>query len=200
MKEPFITADAYAAQVQALTDLEFQAYLSALSNDEKKNLSAVAINEMLNQSKTSKQTIYKDKMDMVIGADNSITAAVYYLDRTEDLNNLASNVNGVVQNQLSTLDKDTNTNGRQKEINEWANFNKIDSIYFMQILFIVLTFTSILLFFQMHGYISGYVFTLLSTLAGLIAGLILLFSTRYNNVSRNSRYWHKARFTKPVGA
>lgn len=198
MKEPFVTVADLATQAGLASDTAFQAYTSQLSKAQQKEFASSMIVGAMQTVDDNRLSTFDTQMSNITGADNNVTAATYYLNRTKDLNFLAQDMNSITEDQLNTIDLNNDLQLRQKEINEWSNFNKIDTIYFLQISFIVLTFISILVFLNMNGFISGFIFTLLSILAGLIAVLVLIFSTRYNNVSRDSRYWHKARFIKPV--
>jgi len=142
-------------------------------------------------------------MDQVTGADNNITSAAYYLSRTRDLTDLAKDIDNATLSQLNVSDINRNLSVRQKEINEWSNHNKLDTLYFLQILFISLTLIGIMAFLLSFNLISQSLFTFVSYVIGILALVILLLRWRFTKVNRDSRYWHKGRFpkqTKEVGA
>lgn len=110
-----------------------------------------------------------------------------YTPPTDDLEYMSRDIDEKIQANLETSD-------RQFEINEWSNNNKLDTLFFMQILFICLTFISTMMFLKLHDYITPYVFTITSIIAAIIACGTLILRARYTSVVRDSRYWHKARF------
>jgi hypothetical protein len=98
--------------------------------------------------------------------------------------------------QLNISEMNNGVAGRQNEINEWSNFNKLDTLYIMQILFITLSLVSIFVFMMSNNLISSSLFTFLAYSVTAIAVLMLVFRWRYTNVARDGRYWHKARFQR----
>ena len=196
MKEPFINLDTLIDQTQLLSDMELQAYLASLSSSQKSDFIASNVKDVMDNVQKIKSQKYLDMADQVAGADNNITSAAYYLSRTDDLKNLASDVDKLTIEQLNVADLNKEVIGRQHEINEWSNFNKLDTLFFLQVLFVVLTFVSILLFLKSSGIVSSSLFTLLAVLSGLFAVAVLIFRARYTKVIRDDRYWHKARFPK----
>ena len=194
MKEPFVNLGELISQAQLSGDMELQAYLASLSASQQSDFTASNINDAITSVRNVKQQQFSNMADQVTGADNSITSAAYYLARTSDLKNMTDDIDDVASRQLNALDINSNLVERQYEINEWANFNKLDTLYFMQVLFICLSFLSFILFLKSNNYISHYLFTLLSFLAAFVAIFSLITRARYTNVVRDSRYWHKARF------
>jgi len=195
MKEPFtVNVSQLIEQTKTVSDMELQAYLSSLSSDQAADFTASNVADAVNSVKALKQQRYSDMYDQLTGADNNLTAAAYYVARTEDLKNMASDIDTVAIQQLNTSDINTTLAGRQHEINEWANFNKLDTLFFMQILFICLTFVSGMLFLKSNGLISNSLFTLLAFLAAGLSVFVLVTRARKTSVMRDSRYWSKMRF------
>lgn len=185
-------------QTQLLSDMELQAYLSSLGESGRGDFTASNVSDAINTVKSVKQQRYKDMAHQIIGADNNITAAAYYAARTQDLKDMAGDIDQVAIKQIKTSDINHDLVGRQYEINEWANFNKLDTLFFMQVLFICLTFVSGILFLKINGIIPSFLFTLLAFLAALVAVFTLVTRARTTSVARDSRYWHKMRFPKEV--
>lgn len=196
MKEPFIDVASLINQTQVLSDMELQAYLASMQPSDRSDFTASNVADAINSVKSVKQQRFNDMVDQIAGADNNITAAAYYLARTQDLKNMAGDIDEVAIKQLTTSDINADLAGRQYEINEWANFNKLDTLFFMQVLFICLTFISGILFLRTSNLISAYLFTLLSFLAALLAIFTLVTRSRKTSVQRDSRFWHKMRFPK----
>jgi hypothetical protein len=92
-----------------------------------------------------------------------------------------------------TQAKDTYT--RQGEINEWQAQNKLDSLFFLQILFLYFSVVVILLYLRQGGILSS------ATVNGTIGVLLLVVigilwnRVSYTNMSRDSRYWNRRYIT-----
>lgn len=196
MKEPFVDVGQLISQAQLSGDMELQAYLASLSSSQQADFSASNIQDALRSVENVKQQQFSDMTDQVTGADNSITSAAYYLARTSDLKQVATDIDEVAAKQLQNSDINSNLTERQYEINEWANSNKLDTLYFMQVLFICLTLISFLIFLKSNNYISHFLFSLLTFLSGAVAVFSLITRARYTSVVRDSRYWNKIRFPK----
>jgi len=194
MKEPFVTLDNLIPQTKILGDMELQAYLANLSESQKQDLINRNINSTMKAVQDSKESRYSDLLDQATGADNNITSAAYYLTRTRDLTDLATAVDNMTMSQYSASLINKGLSKRQTEINEWSNSNKLDTLYFFQILFISLTLVGIFCFMLLHNIINNNIFTIVCYFVGFIALAVLLLRWRYTRVSRDSRYWSKARF------
>ena len=198
MKEPFIDVGSLIQQTEILSDMELQAYLGSLTGPEHSSFTAQNIQDAVNRVKSIKEQRFMNMTDQITGADNNLTSAAYYLARTSDLNNMARDIDEVASKQVSVIDMNSGLATRQHEINEWSNENKLDTLFFMQILFITLTFISVLVFLQSRGTLPPTLFFIFTSIACLIALTTLIIRARYTNVIRDSRYWHKARFpSKP---
>ena len=91
-----------------------------------------------------------------------------------------------------------NTNAkRQYEINEWTSNNKLDTLFFLQILFISLTLTAVFLFLMQNGLLPYYLFGLFSFLTVAFAVIVLIYRARFTAVKRDGRYWNKQRWDQP---
>jgi hypothetical protein len=95
---------------------------------------------------------------------------------------------------LQFSDINSGLTGRQGEINEWANHNKLDTLFFLQILFITLTFISTVVFLSSNGFISSYLLNLFIVLASFFAVFVLITRARKTSILRDGRYWNKMRF------
>ena len=196
MKEPFIDVTTLIQNTQLLSDMELQAYLTSLSGSQRNDFTSSNVQAALDSVKSVKEQRFTDVNDKMLGSDNNITSAAYYLARTDDLRSMTQDIDTIAVKQLQATDINDSLVGRQNEINEWSNFNKLDTLYFMQVLFICLTFISCMLLLKTKGFISAYLFILLTTLSGIVALFALVSRVRYTSTIRDSRYWHKSRFPK----
>jgi len=178
MKEPFVDISTLMTQTNPLNDMELRSYLASLtgqSGDFTRDNAQVALNKV------------------ATGNQQKFTSAISFA-HSRHLGSMARDIDEGVAEQLETSEQRVDTNGRQYEINEWANSNKLDTLYFMQILFICITFITVMMFLKVRGIITLVLFMLMSILAGLVAVFALILRARYTSVVRDSRYWHKARF------
>jgi len=182
---------------QSLTDLELKGYLASLSPAEQSQLITGFNNTAVANSAANKSANFTAANQAVLSADNSITSAAYYLLRTQNLTSLANDVYKITDKQATEKTVNKTLANRQYEINEWSNSNKLDTLYFLQILFITLTFTATLLFLQKNGMIPSYLFSLLSFLAVVFAVIVLIFRWRFTAVKRDGQYWNKQRWQQP---
>lgn len=195
MKEPFVvTTEQLTEKAKLINDMQLQSYISSLSSTDRDALIAGNINNAIQNVATSKNNSYNDMIDQLTGADNSITSAAYYIARTQDLTDASEDIDELTLSQLTASSINAGVTQRQKEINEWSNLNKLDTLYFLQVLFISLSLTGFLAFLLSNGSISSSLFTFVSYIIGILAVIILLLRWRYTSVERDARYWHKARF------
>jgi len=64
----------------------------------------------------------------------------------------------ILKDSTNTLVNNNNSSQRQYEINEWTSNNKMDTLFFYQLLLITLTILAPLLYLQKNGYIPSSVF------------------------------------------
>jgi hypothetical protein len=83
---------------------------------------------------------------------------------------------------------------RQFEINEWYNYNKLETLFFLQLFFIAALSGAIVVFLQKNAMIT-------STLAGLLYGILALIAAGtglyryyYTSRTRDPRLWHRRNF------
>ena len=185
------------SQAQQTADLEMTAYLSQMSDTERGTYAGANSGAALNKVLGAKSDRFNYLSEDLMSADNNITSTAYYIARTQDLTQMAGDINTVTEKQLATSDINTGVVARQNEINEWANQNKLDTLFFLQILFISLTFLSVLVFFKSSGLISDYLLNLFFVLTAALSVFVLITRAKFTYGDRDSRYWHKNRFPGP---
>ena len=196
MREPFVDISTLIDQTKLLSDMELQAYLASLGQSQRGDFVASNVRQTIDAVNKQKSAKFTDLMDQVTGSDNNVTSAAYYIYRTKDLKDLASDVDIMTSNQIKNSEINKEVALRQNEINEWANSNKLDTLYFLQVLFICLSFVGILIFLMANGFINSSVFTILTYSIAVIAVIMLVVRWRYSRYSRDGRYWNKLNFGK----
>jgi hypothetical protein len=111
--------------------------------------------------------------------------------RNASLSQLSEQITQVNAGQQNESNATAETNTRQGEINEWEAQNKLDTLFFLQILFLYFSAVVILLYLR-QGKILG-----TTSVYGGIGGLLLVVigvlwnRVSYTNLSRDSRYWNR---------
>ncbi len=120
--------------------------------------------------------------------------ANFYKSRNADVDRLTEKIseNNARLSQSIAADKDITK--RQFEINEWYNYNKLETLFFLQLFFIAALSGAIVVFLQKNGIIT-------STLAGLLYGFLALIAAGtglyryyYTSSTRDPRLWHRRYF------
>jgi len=121
----------------------------------------------------------------------------FYTIRNEDVLKLQESMIEKTQGGISGLRHDKENTRRQTEINEWYYNDKLETVFFLQLFFIVMLAMTIVIFLFKNGLISTPFATLVTVL--LMAGVTLvgLYRNRYTNVDRDGRFWSKRVFYKP---
>jgi len=97
------------------------------------------------------------------------------------------------------LKSNNSSTQRQYEINEWTSNNKLDTLFFYQLLLITLTITAPLLYLQKRGIIPSTVFYGVVGVFGIAVVLTLLVRLQYTNGQRDLRFWNRRRFATMGG-
>jgi len=181
---------------QQTADLEMQRYLSQMSDSERVSYAGANAKVAMDRIKALKTDRFSYLSEDLVGVDNNIVSTAYYLTRTKDLKNMATDIDKVATKQLSVSDINSGILSRQTEINEWANGNKLDTLFFLQVLFISLTFISTLYFLKSKGLLSAAFLNMFLVLTAAFAVGVLIFRARFTKVKRDGRYWSKIRYPR----
>ena len=180
-------------------DLQLSAFLNSGLNDSERG-AYVGGNtaEAMDRVKAMKEDKFKYLMGDLTSADNNITSTAFYVTRTQDLITMSNDIDQVAKKQLTTSDINAGIVRRQQEINEWSNSNKLDTLFFLQVLFICLTMICVAVFLRSLGFISLTLQVFLMVLTAAFAVFTLISRARFTSAVRDSRYWDKRRFTQQV--
>lgn len=121
-------------------------------------------------------------------SQEALTYAVL-LSRNQSLQSLASQT--AVANEKITTTGSKDTYSRQGEINEWQAQNKLDTLFFLQTLFIFFAFVVVLLYFRKAGTLPTTSFYIFLGVALLIVIGILWNRASYTMNYRDQRYWNR---------
>lgn len=142
-----------------------------------------------------KQRVYSDETgsfyNALNAADTSSRTTTQYgllLSRNRTISDMARNQ--ISQNKtLNKAAKDTFT--RQGEINEWSAQNKLDTLFFLQVLFLFFTAAVVLVYLRQADILPS---TAMYILLGIL--LVIVIGTFWNRASytlgnRDKRYWNR---------
>lgn len=121
-------------------------------------------------------------------SQNMLTYGVL-LGRNQSIQNLANQT--AAENAKISTSGAKDTYSRQGEINEWQAQNKLDTLFFLQTLFIFFAFVVVLLYFRKAGTLTTtpfYIF--LGVALAFIIG-ILWNRSSYTMNYRDQRYWNR---------
>jgi hypothetical protein len=146
--------------------------------------------EIYNQKRVAFQ---KAHIDLSRYMDMDHNANLYKI-RSADVDRLTGSITENNERIAQTLAHDKDLSRRQFEINEWYNYNKLETLFFLQLFFIAVLSMAIIVFLQKNA-------TITNSLAGLLTLLILVIITGvgiyryfYTTRTRDSRLWHRRYF------
>jgi len=140
-------------------------------------------------------TVKTSENDNLAGALNSASMATsdaltysMYLNRNKTISDIATKLtdqNSAIQNGSSQ------TYARQGEINEWEAQNKLDTLFFLQWLFLYLTFLTVVIYAMRMGLFPQSTFYWIVGISSVILAGILWNRANYTNSKRDTRYWNR---------
>ncbi len=142
-----------------------------------------------------KQSIYNSENTNMINAvnmaeTNSSGALTYgmYLNRNKTIADTA--VELTAQNK-TIKNGSSETSARQGEINEWASQNKLDTLFFLQTLFLYLMSYIVITYMWRYGLLPGSTYYWVLAILTLIIVGIFLNRYLYTSKIRDNRYWNR---------
>lgn len=136
--------------------------------------------------------------DSLLMADNNSSSALtysMYLSRNKTISDISSDL---TKQNLSVDDGASDTYKRQSFINEWQAQNKLDTLFFLQCMFLYLMCIIIILFLRRGLVIAGS--TMYWSIGSLTIILLAILFNRanYTRVDRDNTYWNR-RFLSDSG-
>ncbi len=120
-------------------------------------------------------------------SQNALTYG-FVLDRNNTIESIASDLTNENKSKMSSH---RDTYSRQAEINEWEAQNKMDTLFFLQLVFIYLSILVVSLYLRQIGMFPSSVVGILAGIGLLVLGLILWNRASYTSSSRDQRYWNR---------
>ena len=149
--------------------------------------------EIFNRKRTAFQKAHIDLaryMDMDHNAN-------FYKSRNSDVNRLTTSMDQNNQRIQDSLERDLAISKRQFEINEWYNYNKLETLFFLQLFFISSLVMVVVLFYQKKGAINNQIAALITGVLCLIVIGTGVYRYFYTQRTRDTRLWHRKNFKTP---
>ena len=124
--------------------------------------------------------------------------ANYYKIRNGDVDRLTSAIKSSNDGAVNQKAFDKDITKRQFEINEWQNYNKLETLFFLQVFFMAILAAAIIGYLQKNLFVTSSFAGLL--LAILVMGVAAIGIYRYvytNGGTRDPRSWHRRYFGEP---
>ena len=105
---------------------------------------------------------------------------------------LADTANSLAEkNRKATHGGASDTYARQGEINEWEAQNKLDTLFFLQILFLYFVLIVALLYARKYAFVPSSTFYIFFGILTVILLGVIWNRAAYTSNSRDKRYWNK---------
>lgn len=146
--------------------------------------------EIANRKRASFQKAHIDLgryMDMDHNAN-------FYKTRSADVDRLTDAISANNARVQQTLERDRDLSKRQFEINEWYNYNKLETLFFLQVFFLSSLTMTIVIYGQKTGMITSMMAGLLTVLVLVAIVITGVYRYYYTNRERDTRLWNRRDF------
>jgi hypothetical protein len=120
--------------------------------------------------------------------------ANFYKSRNADVDRLVTSIDENNKRITQSIAYDKDITKRQFEINEWYNYNKLETLFFLQLFFIVALSGAIVVFLQKNAIVTSALAGLLYVILAVVAGGTGLYRYYYTRNIRDPRLWHRRNF------
>ena len=122
--------------------------------------------------------------------------ANFYKSRNADVDRLTTSIEENNNRLVQAVAADKDITKRQFEINEWYNYNKLETLFFLQLFFIAALSGAIIVYLEKNGIITSTLAGMLYAILAIIAGGTGLYRYYYTARTRDPRLWHRRNFGK----
>jgi len=150
--------------------------------------------EVFNRKRTAFQKAHID-LGRYMDMDHN---AGYYKTRSKDVVTLTDLLQAQNAKLLSNVEHDKSLSKRQFEINDWYNYNKLETLFFLQVFFISSLAMAVIIYLNKNGTITNSLSGLLTGLLVIIVSMLGIYRYYYTNRVRDTRLWNRRYFGKAV--
>ena len=195
------------ANVQNLTQLseaQLALYTSTTSPQARSLSASGAIDNTASQIFSQFDLTYNNAYDKLKNSAIGNEKSYYFGTRTTDLKDMQNDILDSVTSQVNTNIQNDSFAKRQYEINEWANSDKLDTLFVFQFVFLSLMLMAFLGYlWKINILTSGFLY-FIGFIVLIINIIVIVIRSKYTRLLRNTRYWNKRKFnqysTAPTGA
>ncbi len=151
-------------------------------------------NEFVSEQQTRKDNTMANALNTFQRVSDADRNSAIGMIRTQDMIGLQNAVASHTTGLKSTYDYDLGVSKRQFEINEYNYYNKLDTLFFLQLFFIAVLVMAIIVYFNRRGTITTQMTGILTALLAIM--LIVTGVSRYFYTirTRDRRLWHRRYF------
>jgi hypothetical protein len=152
--------------------------------------------EIFNKKRAAFQKAHID-LGRYMDMDHNVN---FYKSRSADVDRLTESIeqNNNRIKQSAAMDKDVTK--RQFEINEWYNYNKLETLFFLQLFFISVLSGAVIIYLNKNGAVTNALASLLMIILVVIVGGVGLYRYFYTTRTRDPRLWHRRYFDEDAKA
>jgi len=152
------------------------------------------VNQIVNQVADAKKKAFQKAqgdVGMTLDAQHNLGQ---YMSRTL---NVDAVTDAMIRNNESiqdALERDKANSRRQFEINEWSNYNKLDTLFYLQLFFICSLIATIIMYLAKSGAVPMGLAVVLYGLLALVLVIVGVSRYYYTAHIRDSKLWHRRYF------
>jgi hypothetical protein len=159
------------------------------------NTDTLQVGELQNEIINYNNSEFKDQFGPSLNASTSAINTGRLVGRNASLSDMSEQLIRQNKHTENTYITAKDTYSRQGEINEWQAQNKLDTLFFLQILFLYFSLVIVLVYLRQSNFLSNS--TTYTTIGvGLLIVIGILWNrVSYTNINRDSRYWNRRYIT-----
>jgi hypothetical protein len=196
LPEKMNTSNPYIVPTQTLQELERLKFAQNLRKNPSDYASYVnqRVDEMSKEVFHQKRAAFqKAQIDLGRYMDMDHNAN-FYKSRSADVHRLTKNIEENNNRLSQTVAFDKDITKRQFQINEWSNYNKLETLFFLQLFFIASLTGAIVVFLEKNGIITNGLASILYMVLAVIAAGTGLYRYFYTTRTRDTQLWHRRYF------
>jgi hypothetical protein len=151
-------------------------------------------NETMNKKRNAFVSVFNE-MGRHIDMEHN---AMSYMKRNDDVVKMNKHNLDQIANIITNQKYNKDLSRRQAEINDWYYQDKLETLFFLQMFFMTLLSMTIVYWLNKSGFVSSVFTGIVTCVLLIIVGIAGLYRYIYTNKFRDSRWWYKRRFDKPI--
>jgi len=118
----------------------------------------------------------------------------FYKTRSSDVDTITGAMLQNNNNLMGNIIHDKDLSKRQFEINEWYNYNKLETLFYLQLVFMCSMAASIVMYLTKRGTVSTGVAVIIYSLLALTVLVVGAYRYFFTNDTRDVKLWHRRYF------